>query len=194
MTCDPSAFHAVNVADTCAIWNVLSSRLLYATARAAGCNFCCTTFVLYECLHKPRANPTAEDTELQSRLKAERQAGAFGAFSLDLEDLGDIAALHDRRRLSKGELSSIAFARKIRHAFLTDDQGARRLACDVLDRSAVQTTPHLFGWLYFKGFLGDGDKDEIIREHSHFNRPLSPYFEDMYVEALRCRSLAGQSK
>ena len=31
---DPSRFHPFNVTDTCAVWNTLSSRVLYSTARA----------------------------------------------------------------------------------------------------------------------------------------------------------------
>ena len=54
MAIDPSSFHSVNVTDTCAVWNVLSSRTLYTAARLAGVVFVCTGFVVYECLFKPR--------------------------------------------------------------------------------------------------------------------------------------------
>jgi hypothetical protein len=89
--------------------------------------------------------------------------------------------------LSKGELSSVAFAKKTRQAFLTDDQKARLLAREVIGRSMVQTTPHLFGWLYFNRRLGEGDKDAIIAEHKSLGRPLAKHFEAMYEEAMRCR-------
>lgn len=55
MPLDPSRFHAVNVSDTCAVWNVLSSATLYSAAVAKGCTFCCTGFVAYECLERPGA-------------------------------------------------------------------------------------------------------------------------------------------
>jgi hypothetical protein len=193
MAIDPSHFELNNVTDTCAVWNVLSSLVLYSNASSAGCSFCLTQFVYYECLFKPRTNPTQEELDLQDRLRHERSKGAFQAYHLDIEDLQDIIILESRRRLSKGELSSIAFARKTRQAFLTDDQKARNLARQVIDRTMVQTTPHLFGWLCFINHLGDGDKDRIIHEHSQFNRPLSPYFEEMYHEALRCRLMSRSS-
>jgi len=190
MARDPSRFELVNVADTCAIWNVLSSRLLYATAKAAGCSFCCTRFVLYECLYKPRTNPTPEDRELQTRMRDECDRGNISVHPLEIGDLQDVAVLENRKRLGKGELSSMAFARKIRQAFLTDDQGARKLAAEVIDREKVQTTPHLFGWLIFHTRLGDGDKEGIIEEHKRFKRPLAPYFEEMYLKALQYRLMA----
>jgi len=191
MAIDPSCFELNNVADTCAVWNVLSSIVLYSRASSAGCRFCLTHFVHYECLFKPRTNPTKEELDLQDRLRQERGKGSFKSYHLDIEDLQDIIILESRRRLSKGELSSIAFAKKTRQAFLTDDQKARSLAWQVLNRAMVQTTPHLFGWLCFNNYLGDSDKDRIIQEHIKFNRPLAPYFGEMYHEALRCRLMSN---
>lgn len=40
--------------DTCAVWNILSSEVLYGKARALNCEFCITSYVHYECLYKPR--------------------------------------------------------------------------------------------------------------------------------------------
>lgn len=54
MAIDPSKFHLINVADTCAVWNVLSSSRLHAAAKEARCEFCITSFVRYECLSKLR--------------------------------------------------------------------------------------------------------------------------------------------
>lgn len=193
MATDPSQFHALNVADTCSLWNVLSSQRLYAAARDANCSFCCTSFVIYECLHKQRASTIPEEEELKLRLKRETDSQRIVAYSLDIADLQDVAVLESRRRLSKGELSSIAFARKTRQAFLTDDQKARKLAETELASKMTQTTPHLFGWLFFTCRLSDTDKDHIIDEHERLNRPLRPYFEAMYLEALRCRCLAQMS-
>ncbi len=190
MAIDPSQFHLFNVADTCSLWNILSSQRLYRAAGRARCSFCCTVFVLYECLHKKRKRISPEDEELKSRLQSEYDSQKIIACSLDVADLQDVEILENRRRLSKGELSSIAFAKKTQQAFLTDDQKARRLAESVLASRMTQTTPHLFGWLFFTHTLADSDKDAIIREHERLKRPLGKYFEEMYLEALRCRLLA----
>jgi hypothetical protein len=56
-----------------------------------------------------------------------------------------------------------------------------------MDRALVQTTPQMLGWLVFIGRLGDGDIAGVIREHEGWDRPLKPYFEEMYSEAMRCR-------
>jgi hypothetical protein len=194
MAIDPSQFHLLNVADTCAIWNMLSSQRLYRAARDAGCSICCTTFVFYECLHKPRKVVNPEDEELKLRLRRETDSNRIGAYSLDVADLQEVEVLENRHRLSKGELASIAFAKKTRQAFLTDDQKARRLAEAVLADRMTQTTPHLFGWLFFTCRLSDGDKDAIISEHEKLSRPLRPHFESMYLEALRCRCLAQAAR
>jgi hypothetical protein len=192
MPIDPSQFHRLNVVDTCAVWNILSLELFYRTALQAGCSFCCTTFVEYEGLHKPRTKPSEHDDELQRRLKRAQEGGSFTAHPLDIADLQDVMLLESRKRLSKGELSSIAFARRTRQAFLTDDRGARKLAEGVMDRGMVQTTPHLFGWLFFTQRLSDGDKDAVIEAHESMNGPLREYFEEMYMEALRCRLMAAR--
>jgi hypothetical protein len=193
MPVDPSRFHKLNVADTCAVWNILSSARLLRAAFQAGCFFCCTTFVEYECLIKPRKKVAANDTELKRRLKEEKSRGRFSSHSLDIADLQSIALLQNRKKVSKGELSSIAFAMKTRQAFMTDDQGARKLAERVMDYHMIQTTPHLFGWLFFIQHLSDGDKLAVISEHEAVSRPLGEYFETMYLEALRCRLMASAS-
>ncbi len=190
MAIDPSQFHTLNVADTCSLWNVLSSQRMYAAARDASCSFCCTTFVVYECLHKRRSSEVPVENELKTRLKREIDSSNIVAYSLDVADLQDVAVLESRRRLSKGELSSIAFANKTRQAFLTDDQKARILAESFLGTKMTQTTPHLFGWLIFTCRLSDADKDHVIDEHERHIRPLRRHFEAMYLDALRCRCLA----
>jgi hypothetical protein len=106
---------------------------------------------------------------------------------VDVEDLQDVEILQNRKRLSLGELSSIAFANKTKQAFLTDDQKARRLAERVLQPDHVQTIPHLFGWLLFTGALQDSDKDCVIGEHAAMKRPLGRFFEEMYLSALEQR-------
>ena len=192
MAIDPSHFYPLNVVDTCAVWHVLSSKMLYETALAAGCTFSCTAFVAYECLAKPRKNITPEQVELRRRLQAEQ--GRFTSYHLDLDELLEVEVLEKRKNLGKGELSSIAFAKRTRQAFHTDDQKARKLASHVMDTDRVQTTPHLFGWLYFTHSLGDADKDAIISEHERFEGPLRPHFEIMYMRALQYRLLANSGQ
>lgn len=193
MAIDPSQFLTLNVADTCSLWNVLSSPRMYLAACRARCSFCCTTFVLYECLHKQRKRITPEDDELKRRLQREHDNKTIVAYSLDVADLQQVTVLENRQRLSKGELSSIAFAGKTRQAFLTDDKKARKLSEGVLTSGMTQTTPHLFGWLIFTYELTDADKDDVISEHESLSRPLKKHLEDMYVEALRCRWMAQRA-
>jgi hypothetical protein len=114
----------------------------------------------------------------------------MGKEYLDVADLQNMALLEQRKKLGKGELSSIAFAMKTGLAFLTDDQKARKLAEGVLDKRLVQTTPHLFGWLFFRAYLLDTDKALIIKEHEAAAGTLTPYFDSMYNESLRCRALS----
>lgn len=106
----------------------------------------------------------------------------------------EIELLENRRKLNKGELSSIAFAKKTRQAFLTDDQKARQLAEEVMEPRMAQTIPHLFGWLYFTYRLNDADKDLIINEHKKLNLILAKYFEEMYQKTLAYRLTLKHSK
>lgn len=188
MAIDPSDFKKFNVADTCSIWNILSSQRLYVTAQLAKCYFCCTNFVYYECLHKPRKEYKPEDIELKNRLIQAIQDNKFKTYHLDIEDLQEIALLQKRKNLGKGELASIAFAKKTNQAFLTDDKKAINLAKEVMARQFVQTTPHLLGWLFFTNLLSDSDLNPIINEHKKLNRPLEEYFTEMYYRALDYRS------
>lgn len=187
MAIDLSHFHKFNVADTCSIWNIFSSRILYEAANAAGCHFCLTYFVHYECLYKSRKSYSPEDIELKERLQIAIRDQKITSYHLDLEDLQEIDILQQRMKLGKGELASIAFAKKTQQAFLTDDMKARRLAGEVMHRQFVQTTPHLVGWLFFKSFFGDSDLQLILDEHEKFKRPLAPYFTEMYETALSYR-------
>lgn len=186
MPIDPSKFHLVNVVDTCAVWNVLSSLRLYNAAKEARCEFCITDFVRYECLVKPRTAPNAASQTLMSRLIAEQSRGAFRPHSCSIDDLQMVDVLERRKRLGKGELSSIAFAMKIRQSVLTDDQKARRLASDV-GHALVQTTPHLLSWLIFIGRLGDSDTAVVIQQHEALDQDLAPHFQRAYIMALECK-------
>jgi predicted nucleic acid-binding protein len=186
MVIDPSSFHRINVADTCSVWNILSSIRLYAAAREANCEFCMTAFVHYECLVKPRTNPTEADLELRERLKREQQRGRFKAHSCTINDLQRIADLENRKRLGKGELSSIAFAMSIRQAFITDDKKARKLSVDV-GNTLTQTTPHLHSWLIFKNLLTDTDHNIVTSQHQSMGGTLGPHFNTAYDLALQYR-------
>ena len=188
---DPSKFKPYNVVDSCSIWNILSSMILYkaAISDSAGCLFCCTSFVNYECLIKPRSNITQQEEQLKKRLISEKSKGKqFSDFHLSVEDLQDVEVLEKRKNLGKGELSSIVFAKKTNQPFLTDDKGARKLAEGLLESGQVQTTPHLCGWLFYTNILSDSDKNKIINEHSSFRTTtrgnLTPFFESMYQKAF----------
>ncbi len=199
---DPSSFHKHNIADTCSVWNVLSSLLLYTRAKAAGVVFICTKFVIYECLFKPRRQTTEREAELQKRLRTAQSKDDFRAYQLDIDDLQTIEILKRRKQLGMGELSSLALALKTRQALLTDDQKARKLAGEVIkdiketvpNHPGHQTTPHLVGWLFFSGHLGDSDREIVIQQHKAMCRPLERYFQEMYIEALRCKYMAGKDR
>lgn len=192
MAIDPSKFHLVNVADTCSVWNMLSSLRLYSAAKEAHCDFCITEFVQYECLVKPRTAPSEAGKILVKRLMVEQERGAFRAHACSIDDLQAVELLEKRKRLGKGELSSIAFAMKIRQAVITDDQKARKLASDA-GHGLVQTTPHLFSWLMFTGRLGDADKALVIQQHEAMDQDLAPHFERAYVIALECNQQHAHS-
>ncbi|WP_025858340.1 hypothetical protein [Pseudomonas sp. CHM02] len=186
MAIDPSSFHRINVADTCSVWNVLSSIRLYAAAREANCEFCMTAFVHYECLVKTRTNPSAADLEFRERLKREQQRGRFQAHSCSISDLQAIADLESRKRLGKGELSSIAFAMSIRQAFITDDRKARKLS-EAVGNTLTQTTPHLHSWLIFTNLLTDTDHSTVTSQHQSMGGTLGPHFDTAYDLALQYR-------
>jgi len=185
MRADPSKFYPINVTDTCSVWNVLSSNTLYAAARGAGCSFCITSFVQYELLYKPRKRQHNADQELKKRLKQEQAADRFKAHQSTIDDLLAIGVLEQRKRLGKGELSSIAFAVKINQGFLSDDKNAFSLA---KERGVVstQTVPHLLSWLMFTGVLSDADARNVIDEHKALNRSLEMQLHEAREETLRC--------
>lgn len=188
MSIDITSFQKYNVIDTCSIWNILSSRVLYAASAAGGCMFCCTQFVLYECVYKPRKIIKPHEIELKKRLSIEQSKGKLMCYPINIDDLIEVEYLVKTKNLSKGELSSMVFAKKTRQAFLTDDQGARKLATEYIgDITMIQTTPQLFGWLFYNGNLSDADKDPIIGEHNSFDGPLERYFNETYRWALELR-------
>jgi len=186
MAIDPANFHLVNVADTCSVWNLLSSQLLYSAAKSARCSFCITEFVNYECLIKPRSSLNEDEEELKRRLRQAQASGCFTRHSSDISDLQNITLLENRKRLGVGELSSIALAMKMRQAFITDDRKAMKLSLSA-GNTLTQTTPHLLAWLIFTFQLSDSDKNTVINQHTSIGRPLEPHFNDAYTLALQCR-------
>lgn len=189
---DISKFRLSNVGDTCSIWNILSSRLLWSTARGTGVTVCCTQFVRYECLHKP-GQVRPERVEMQKRVRREIGAGNIVCCNIELEDLQDIQVLAARKRVSTGELSSMVFAKRTGQAFLSDDGKARKLAVTIMEKEFVQSTPHLVGWLFFQGKLQDSDKDQIATDLSLLNRSLYPHLDNAYEEGCRCRLMSISS-
>ena len=184
-------FEKLNVADTCSLWNILASRLLSATADSVGVRLCSTTFVRYECLHKP-GPPRPERLELQKRLESKISSGGLTWHPIDIEDLQEFEILRNRKRVSAGELSVIIFARKTRQAVLTDDIGAQKLARQELGFDLVQSTPHLFAWLYFNFQVNDADKDQVVADLKSLGRSLHPHLAEFHAEAQRCRAIANQ--
>ena len=180
-------FYPYNIIDSCSISNLLSSSKFYVASINSGCKFYCTTFVLYECLHKAPKNDRPTLPEFRNRLKDAITQGNFQKHDILVEDLQEIEVLQKRKKLSKGELSSMVFAKKTGQAFMTDDRKARILASEYLGCNLVQTIPHLFGWLFYNGMLLDGDKATILDDHIKMERPLAEHFETMYLEALQLR-------
>lgn len=189
---DVSKFEKGNVIDTCSLWNLLSSRVLESAADQAGIRLCSTEFVRYECLHRP-GQRRPEREELQKRLRKRFEKRGIDWYPIDIEDLQDVEVLRNRKRVSLGELSVIVFARKTGQAVLTDDSRAQKLARQEMAAAFVQSTPHLFGWLYFRCFVGDADKDQVVADLASLQRSVRD-LDEYHREAQRCRALAhGES-
>ncbi len=187
MAFDPHKFHQMLVTDTCSVWNLMSSRRLFHAACSANVYFCITPMVLFECLFKPRKLITPEKSELINRLKQARKNDAFPIHACDIDDLAEISR-GAPKGLGSGELSCIAVAYRIMtFGVMTDEKRARRYAEKQLSLK-VETTPRLYGWLHFQGYLSDADHSEVIAEHERYeNRPLSEYFQSAYRSALQQR-------
>lgn len=190
MTFDPRHFHPMLVADTCSVWNVLSSSKLFTSAFGARLTFCVTGAVFYECVLKPRKNWTNEMRELRDRLERARKGGQFQEVSCDLDDLAVVSAMAPIA-LSSGELSCIAAAHSVStFAFMTDERQARIFASDRLSLR-VETTPRLYGWLHYHRHLIDSDHGDVISEHEIYERrPLTKYLEIAYEAALQYRLMS----
>lgn len=187
MAIDPTKFSMMAVSDTCAVWNMLSSRKLFQAAKDAKVHFCITQMVLFECIFKPRTIITPEKQELITRFKKAQRDGYFPIQGCELDDLVELAR-QAPNGLGSGEMSCIAMAYRIRSiAFMTDEWKARKFAENQLSLM-VETTPKLYAWLHYKQHLSDGDHAEIINEHENYEKmPLTRFFHEAYEEALRCR-------
>jgi len=189
MNIDITNCNKVNIIDSCSLWNMLSSLIVYSVVLDNKFSFSITKFVEYECLYKPRSIPNNKDKELQSKLSAEIKNGKITCHNLAIEDLQDDVILKHRSSIGIGELSSIAFAKKVSISFLTDDQKARKLGVEILGKNSVQTTPLVLGWLFYSNLLSDRDIDEIVKSHKEYNRPLEKYFREVHKESLRLKYL-----
>jgi predicted nucleic acid-binding protein len=138
---------------------------------------------VYECLYKPRTVFKEVNNRLQDKLRKEMTKNLFPSYSISIDDLQSIMNLEQRKSLSKGELSSIVFAQKTRQAFLTDDQGARKLSESYIGLDNTQTIPQLFGWLSYIGKILDNDKSVIILEHENNGGQLRKYFDEVFGRA-----------
>lgn len=187
MAIDPRTFSPMVVADTCSVWNLLSSRKLFLLALSARISFFITPMVLFECIYKPRKTTTEEQKELIRRFNSALKNKSFINETCDLDDL--IAVSRSAPvGLSSGELSCIAIAYKMRTiAIMTDEKKARHYAEHTL-QLRVETTPKLYGWLHYHRHLSDGDHLDVIREHEKYERrPLTVFFNIAYEAALQFR-------
>lgn len=176
-----------NVTDSCAFWNILSSPILQSVLLDNKFDFACTEFVVYECLTKPRTKTNLSDDIIKEKFKNLILKKQVTSYKLSIEDLQDDKILKARMLLGKGELSSIAFAKKVGIPFHTDDQGARKIAKHILGVANVQTTPLMVGWLFYKNHLLDSDLEAIIVDHKNAGRPLAKYFREVHVESYRIK-------
>ena len=187
MNSDVTKFVFFNVIDSCSVWNVLSSPIIYQASIQAGCYYALTNYVGYECLYKKRKEKS--DETIIAKLEKEIAAKRFMNCTITIDDIQEIEILENRKNLGKGELSSIVFAKKTKQAFLTDDKKARTLAKEVLGSEFVQTTPHLVGFCFYKRYLLDSDFKVLIAEHRSSLTSswgdLSRFFKEAYEESLR---------
>lgn len=168
----------------CNIICMSSSRFYTATINETFF-WCYTSFVEYEVFYKSVKKETSIIIKQRQQLREETRKKRFRCEHLSISDLQEIEILENRKKLGKGELSSIAFARKTQLAFMTDDIKARKLGEAVLGVSKTLTTPRLLGWLYFNRILTDSDHKTIIEEHETQGRGMSEYYQEIYEEAMR---------
>ena len=131
-----------------------------------------------------------QEEELRKRFRKENERKALPSYKIAIQDLQAVEILANRKKMGKGELSSIAFALQTRQAFLSDDKGAIKLALTELDNPMVQTTSLLFGWLFFHGHLADHEKEQIILDLETHGRNIRRDYEEAYNRALQFKLMA----
>lgn len=182
---DFSEIKKFSVIDTCAILNIFSSEKFYNAIISEKFSFCYTSFVEYETLYKHVKEMTKEVQNQRIKLRQETEKKRFKCEHLSIDDLQEIKILEARRNLGKGELSSIAFAKKISQSFMTDDKGAKKMGEKILGKQKVLTSPRVLGWLYFNRILIDSDHKDIISEHKNSGRNMADIYDEVYKEAIR---------
>jgi predicted nucleic acid-binding protein len=186
------SFPVVSAIDTCAIWNILCSKILVSAAMQQNLHFMLAEYVRYECLVKLRRSTSEIESKMRIKLVELLAANrGFSVNQLAVDDLsGLIRAIGSPRRFDKGELAALALALKYRNGFLTDDRAARKAGEKVVGASQVRTTPHLVGWLVYTGHLVDGDIPAIKTDNLAFrgnNGNLGKFIQECYEHALGLR-------
>lgn len=187
MTIDVRSFQKLNVADTCSLWNLLSSDTLRRAAFGVGCSFCITEYVSYECLVKGNSTLDAHRLELRRKLATAISNNQIRVHSISLEDLLEVEFLESRQRLGRGELTTIAFAKTTGQSAFSDDKKARSLAMAVLGPRGGQWTAQLLGWLCYTDYLVDHECQAVADELAAFGRSMSPHLENAYRSALHAK-------
>ena len=133
--------------------NVLASRVLHEAAKSAGVSLCCTVSSCGTSAFTSQGQPRPERSEMQLSEDGSRNCRRDHGKVLQhrhIADLQDVEVIENRMRLSRGEISSIVFAKKSQQALMTDDRKAARTSRGtILAAQKVQSTPHLLAWLYF---------------------------------------------
>jgi predicted nucleic acid-binding protein len=185
----PDVFIGVNVIDTCALWNLISSDTLFRCSRRCQHTYITTPTVLYECLVKPRNSPMTQARKtLLARLSAHLESRHVERIQISIDDLHEVSRLSTK--LGQGELSCAAAARKINQAVMTDNKRDFR-AIEAMVDGRLQTTPRLLGWLVFQGHLGDAEVQAVVAEHESLDGPLGKWYRRAHWEGCEKRLKDG---
>lgn len=176
-----------NVIDTCSIWNIIYSKKFYGISTSYLNSFVMTDYVKYETLGKKWTHNIDKETELKGFLKKEISNRRFNLYNITIEELQDPLIAKSRKNLGKGELSCIAFAKSKSISIITDDQGARKHAKDILGEDRVRTIPHLLGFLVFNDYLFDSDVCVILSDHKEYSSDIIVFLESCYKLALQLK-------
>ena len=187
----PDRFMRVNVTDTCAIWHVVGSVTLFKAARESGLSFIITNTVYYECFVKYKSTaPSPEHEELRVRLRENIHRGDVSRIELTIDDLQELIGVARRlgfdKRLGCGEMASVALARHLRQAVLTDNKRDFGAIKELVD-GRLQTTPRLLGWLCLDGGLTDGEVKDVIEQHRASGGQMAEVYERAHYEACEKR-------